>query len=59
MNYHTPSPLHQLFSDRKSLQSVAMIDSLEIEVLIQLLFPAAASLLRLHGCNALRREHGN
>ena len=33
--------------------------SLEIEVLIQLVFPAVASLLRLHGRGALRREHGN
>jgi hypothetical protein len=59
MNYHRPSPLHRLFSDRKSLQRVATSYSLEIEVLIQLVFPAVASLLRLHGRHALRREHGN
>ena len=59
MNYHRPSPLHRLFSDRKSLQRVATSYSLEIAVLIQLVFPAVASLLRLRGRHALRREHGN
>jgi peptidoglycan/LPS O-acetylase OafA/YrhL len=48
-----------LFSDRKSLQRVASSYSLKIEVLIQLVFPAVAVLLRRHGRRALRRGHGN